>query len=280
MTQHLPIGAMQGRLVPPEGDFIQRFPRRRWANEFAAAAAAGLACIEWVYDEYGLGANPIETDAGIAQMRALAASHGVAVRSLCADLFMERPLVRASADELASGLARLRWLLGQCAQAGISRVVLPFVDNAAIRTPPDADAAVSAIEQALETAGPLGIELHLETALDPEAFRALLARLPHPLVKANYDSGNSAALGYDPREEFAAYGERIGSVHIKDRLRGGGTVPLGQGAADLPAVAALLRSQAYAGDIILQVARGESGEEVAWARHNRAYAEQLWAKAG
>ena len=38
------------------------------------------------------------------------------------------------------------------------------------------------------------------------------------MIKVNYDSGNSASLGYDPTDEFAAYGERVGSVHIKDRV--------------------------------------------------------------
>ena len=46
----------------------------------------------------------------------------------------------------------------------------------------------------------------------------MLNALPHPVIKVNYDSGNSASLGYSVTEEFAAYGNRIGSIHIKDRL--------------------------------------------------------------
>ena len=33
----------------------------------------------------------------------------------------------------------------------------------------------------------------------------------------NYDTGNSASLGYDPSEEISVYGHRIINVHIKDR---------------------------------------------------------------
>ena len=62
-------------------------------------------------------------------------------------------------------------------------------------------------------------------------------------------------------------------MHVKDRIRGGGTVPLGTGSADLAAVFAGLERVDYQGDVILQVARGETGQEVDWARQNRAFVE-------
>jgi L-ribulose-5-phosphate 3-epimerase len=113
------------------------------------------------------------------------------------------------------------------------------------------------------------IELHLETSLGPDRFAELLGRLPSDLINVNYDIGNSASLAYDPREELAAYGDRVGSVHIKDRIKGGGSVPLGSGDADLPAVFDCLRTLGYAGDFVLQVARDVPGDEVRWAKRNR-----------
>ena len=94
-------------------------------------------------------------------------------------------------------------------------------------------------------------------------------------MKVNYDSGNSASLGFCVEAEFAAYGNTIGSVHIKDRLRHGGTVPLGNGNADFAALRRCLGKVNYNGDIILQVARGMPGDEIAWARRNREFVEQL-----
>ncbi len=64
---------------------------------------------------------------------------------------------------------------------------------------------------------------------------------------------------------------RIGSVHIKDRVNGGSTVPLGSGDADLPTLLAGLARLRYQGDYVLQVARGADGHEVEWARHNRLF---------
>ena len=45
----------------------------------------------------------------------------------------------------------------------------------------------------------------------------------------NYDTGNSASLGWDVEEEFANYFDRIYNIHIKDRTLGGTTVDLGTG---------------------------------------------------
>ena len=268
------LGIMQGRLVPPVEGRIQAFPRERWAEEFPNAAAAGLESIEWIYDRYGLGANPLETNAGIAQIQELSRNHGVAVRSLCADYFMDFPFVRAGAAERAERLTHLEWLLGQARQIGVTRMVLPFVDQSAILNDEDKSAVVGAVTGSLPRACECGIELHLETALGPAAFAALLERLPYPEVKVNYDSGNSSSLGYRPVEEFAAYGKRVGSVHIKDRIKGGTTVPLGQGDAAFDQLFEALERVSYRGDFILQVARGVAGDEVAWARNNIAFVKR------
>ena len=268
------LGIMQGRLVPSIDGRIQAFPRERWAEEFPNAAVAGLGAIEWIYDTYGLGANPIESDAGIESILALSRTHGIAVRSICADYFMDFTFVRATDAERTERIARLGWLLDQAKRIGISRIVLPFVDNSVIRDESDRDAVIDTLQRAVPTAESAGIELHLETSLEPEHFAALLARIPHASVKVNYDSGNSSSMGYCSAEEFAAYGDRIGSVHIKDRLLHGTTKPLGEGDADLNAVFAGLRRLNYAGDFILQVARGTDGDEVEWARRNRAYVER------
>jgi L-ribulose-5-phosphate 3-epimerase len=267
----LRIGIMQGRLVPPEDHRIQCFPRANWAQEFELASLAGLDCIELIYDLHGADASPIATDDGIDKVRHLSQRYGIPVRSMCADYFMDRPLLRASASEMDERLGMLEWLLGRGHELGISRVVVPFVDASSIETDPERDGVCGALERILPVAERYETEIHLETSLSPGRFAGLLARLPHPLVKVNYDSGNSASLGYDPREEFAAYGGRVGSVHVKDRVLGGGTVPLGTGDTDFTALAECLKETEYRGDLILQVARGTPGDEVNWARQNREY---------
>lgn len=272
------IGIMQGRLGPPEGGRFQSFPRDGWEAEFHAAREAGLGSIEWIYDEYGADVNPIATDAGVARIKALIAKTGVQVRSICADYFMDHPFLRIEAEAREELLGKLFWLMRRGQLLGVGRMVIPFVDASAIQSAAETDIVVDLLELAAPVAEETGVELHLETALGPEEFAALLARLPHPMIKANYDSGNSSGIGYRPQDEFAAYGERVGSVHIKDRELGNGTKPLGEGSADLPALVRELERVGYTGDFILQVARDVDGDEVAWARKNVAYVEALFGR--
>lgn len=259
---------MQGRLVPPVDGKIQCFPRERWRDEFAFAAEAGLDAIEWIFDVFGLDENPLSTAAGLQEMADLSSNSGIAIRSVCADYFMDRPLLRVDADELADRIGRLVWLLRQCAILGVKRVVLPFVDASKIDPDVELGSVAATLGRVLAVVDETGVELHLETSLAPEPFAKLLDLLAHPAIKVNYDSGNSASLGYSPTAEFAAYGTRVGSVHIKDRVHRGGTVPLGTGDADFEALFAALAHVDYQGDFVLQVARGVSGDEVAWARKN------------
>jgi hexulose-6-phosphate isomerase len=49
-------------------------------------------------------------------------------------------------------------------------------------------------------------------------------------------------------------------VHVKDRILGGTTVPLGEGAADFPSVFHHLAQIGYDGALILQTARAADGD--------------------
>jgi len=260
---------MQGRLSVPLNGRIQAFPAEHWQDEFPRAAEVGLDSIEWIYDLEDADNNPIASELGIERMWQLSTQHGVAVRSLCADYFMSRPLMRASDDERAERLARLEWLLHRSHRAGIKRVVLPFVDASRIETERDRSDVVEALAKVKPLLDLLELEVHLETALGPEAFRSLLKSIAHPRIKVNYDSGNSASQGFDPRAEWLAYGTLVGSVHIKDRIRGGGTVPLGSGDTDFEGLFAAIGKIGYRGPWILQTARGAEGQEVPWAIQNR-----------
>jgi hexulose-6-phosphate isomerase len=164
--------------------------------------------------------------------------------------------------------------------AGIHRVVLPFVDNSKIESETEEARVVEILTRPLDAAEKAGVELHLETSLDPERFGSLLAKLAHPLLKVNYDSGNSASLGFNSLEEVATYGERIGSVHIKDRIRAGGTVPLGSGNANIPVLLSRLFRIGYKGDFVMQIARAEPGAELDWIRKNREWVSSQLHAAG
>ncbi len=264
---------MQGRLLPPVDNTIFHFPRKDWAKEFELAARAQIDCIEWIYDVYGADVNPLATDEGIQRIKDLARQNNVQVLSLCANYFMENLLVRVNSSELEQHINALFWLLKQSQKIGIKRVILPFLDASRIETEAELKSVVNVLNRVVPVADQAGIDILLESSLEPLRLAAFLAELPSQ-VKINYDTGNSASLGYDPREEFKAYGPRIGSVHVKDRLRGDGTVPLGTGNADFKIISDGLKGISYAGDFVLEAARGTSGDELAWAKRNREFIKE------
>ena len=274
------FGIMQGRLSPPEDGRLQSFPRNAWSQEFARARTAELTYIEWIYDEYGASVNPITTEEGLAELKALRQQTGIETPAVCGDWLMDFPLVRCSEQQRVEREQVLHSLLRWTKKIGASRLVLPFVDASSIRTEDEKSMVLKVLERALPLSEELGVEMHLEADFGPADFASFLARIPHQNIKVNYDSGNSSGLGYVASEEFTSYGDRIGSIHIKDRLRlpdgRVATKPLGQGSADFDDVFASIRKIGYRGGLTLQVARGTDGDEVNWIRKQVAFLRRYW----
>ncbi len=274
------FGIMQGRLVPPDSGRFQSFPRSRWRDEFPNAVAAGIDYIEWIVDAYGADVNPIFTAEGVHEFDTLKKRHNIATLGICADWFMDFPLFRCPAPELSKRVQFLHNLIPIAQRIDARYIVLPFVDISRIESVADKDVLVDVLTSAAPIAAAHDVELHLETDLSPADFLELLGRLPNAAIKANFDSGNSSGLGYIAAEEFAAYGDRIGSIHIKDRrskFAGGiATMPLGQGSADFPGVFAEMKRIHYSRPVTLQVARGADGDEVNWIREQLAFVKHYW----
>jgi len=263
---------MQGRLSPPEQGRFQSFPRANWKSEIELVPLVPLRGIEWLFDRYGEGFNPLETPVGRAFLASKLQESGVSVISVCADRFVEQPLFGVDRETLRDRIETLKWLISGCAELSVERIVLPFVDASRMRTSQDYEDVLWVLSEALPQASDRGVELHLECDLAPMEFRSFLKEIRDPLVKVNYDSGNSAAMGFAVADEFEAYGPRIGSVHIKDRLFRAGTVALGTGDTDFAALRSALADVEYRGHFVLQAARGAPGVELEWMSRNAAIA--------
>jgi hexulose-6-phosphate isomerase len=254
------IGFMQGRLSPLVGGRIQAFPADDWREEFALAERHGFSLMEWTLDQDGLDDNPFIRPAGQAEIRDLQRRHGVAVRSLTADSFMQAPFFKAEGAAADDRLGEFRRLVDAAAELDLRYVVVPLVDSGRIESPRQAARLREGLDRLVGPLGGDGPKLIFESDLPPVELARFIAEYPPTRFGINYDIGNSASLGHDPRSEIAAYAGRIDNVHVKDRLLGGTTVPLGQGAADLPLVLRLLKGVGYGGDFILQTARAVDGD--------------------
>jgi L-ribulose-5-phosphate 3-epimerase len=198
---------------------------------------------------------------------------GVAVWSICADFYMKEILVGGDGAPRPQVVDHLGLLLRRASLLGVRYMVLPFVDESSLKSAAELEGLLTVLESILPKAQQAGVELHLETDLKPALLAQLLQKVSNPWLRANYDIGNSASLGHDPVEELTLLGPWLGSVHVKDRLRGGGTVPLGTGAADFDACFRLFVQNHFRGPYILQGAREEGLSETDLAIRNRRFVQ-------
>ena len=254
------IGFMQGRLSAMVDGKIQAFPWNEWREEFPRASALGLTRIEWTIDHDRLRENPLTTAAGQKDILELSQRYALRTASLTGDCFMQAPFWKADGETQKSLVADLDLVLGSCATLGIEFVVIPLVDNGRIESTAQTEALLRVLLDRATSLSKQRVKIVFESDLPPAPLAQFIDKFPREVFGINYDSGNSAALGYDPAEEIPAYAPRILNVHVKDRLLGGTTVPLGTGAADLAKTIRLIEQSGYRGQYILQTARATDGD--------------------
>ena len=144
----------------------------------------------------------------------------------------------------------------------ITDIVIPCIDQSSISNLTALDLFKRQILCVVPIAEKLGVNLSLETDLSPQVFKQLLVDLNSTSITVNYDTGNSASLGYDFYEELSAYGKKITDLHIKDRTFRAGSVFLGEGDVDFKAFFNEFRKLNFNGPLIMQVYRDDEGVSV------------------
>ena len=253
------IGFMQGRLSPVINGRIQAFPWENWKDEFPLAQQINIHLMEWTLDQERLYENPLLTKTGQAEIRALCQRHELGIPSLTGDCFMQAPLWKAQGVERRALERDFIEIAKGCAAIGITLLVVPLVDNGRLEDVDQENNLVAFLEGQTDFLALHGLKVVFESDYAPQELARFIARLDPALFGINYDIGNSAALGFNPQDEFAAYGSRIINVHVKDRVLGGTTVPLGTGNANFDAVFTALTQINYQGNFILQTARAADG---------------------
>lgn len=248
---YIKIGIMNGRLSPSVDDHIQSFPVNVWKNEFQMACNCGFDSIEWVFD---LNPNPILQNDGIDEIRSLSKKYNVKVTAVCADYFMQKLLFNVGESELEQNLTVLKKLIQQCSKLETAILEIPFVDSSSLKTQSNKDQIIANLQQIVDFANSQNVKITLETDLTPIDFKNLLEKFG-PNIGANYDTGNSAALGYDVEEELQTLKPWLTNIHIKDRLYGGNTVVFGSGNTNFDLVFSTLAKINYNGQLIIQGAR-------------------------
>lgn len=256
------LGVMQGRLLPKYRGRYQAHPIGYWQDEFFKAAELKLDCIEFILDFNDAAMNPLLRSGGQDEILQLSEKTKVVIKSVCADYFMEAPLHHINEDIAFQSKKVLENLIFNGQLLGLSDIIIPCVDQSSLSDSNMAKRFTLKLLSIIEIAEKAGINIALETDLAPQPFAELLSRFESERVTVNYDTGNSASLGYDPIEELACYGKKITDIHLKDRIIGGGSVLMGTGDTQFKRFFDALGTLNYQGPIIMQAYRDEEGVEV------------------
>lgn len=256
------IGFMQGRLCDCVDGKIQAFPWHDWQNEFPTAASIDFHLMEWTLDQQNLYENPLLTVDGQIKIRELSQRYDISIPSLTGDCFMHAPFWKASGPARTDLQLDFMAICRACAAVDISMIVVPLVDNGRLATFEQENILVDFLLSQTSFLADHQLKVIFECDLVPLELARFIDRLPVERFGINYDTGNSAALGYNPSDEFSAFGERIMNVHVKDRVLGGTTVPLNTGNVDFSLVFSELAKIGYSKNIILQTARATDRDHI------------------
>ncbi len=263
------IGFMQGRLSPIRNGRIQSFPWNTWQEEFETASKMSLRKIEWTIDTEDFNLNPLLTLSGRQEILQLKSLFNMEIPSITCDYFMENPPWNSDAREIFVGIESI---LSGMVKIDSRILVIPLVDNSSLGSSVKASHIVDFFKPITNLLRESGLKIAFETDLSPSSFLEFIEKFDADIYGINYDIGNSASFGFDPTEEFSAFGSRIVNVHVKDRTLGGTTVPLGRGNVDFPIVFRCLNENGYVGNLIMQTARAQDGKH---AEALTAYRDQI-----
>ena len=270
------IGFVQGRLSPMINNRIQQFPLDSWRNVFALASKLDIKLIEWTIDTYKFLENPLVKLKGREEINKTAKKNSILIPSVTCDYFMETPPWK---NDLTIVKKRMITILKGMRHIGSEILVVPLVDNSSLTTSNSIKVVKSLFTELIPEIIENKLQIAFECDLNPEKLSDFIGKFDRNYFGINYDIGNSSSLGFNPREEFKAYGSRIINVHVKDRKFNGATVPLGEGDANFQKIFRLLYETNYQGNLILQTARSKDGEDAEVLVKYKKLVEDFWEEA-
>ena len=148
----------------------------------------------------------------------------------------------------------------------IEVLVLPLVDNSSIVDEKSNEKYISILNTISDEHLNSNLRIAIESDYHPLKFKGFIDKINSPFIGVNYDTGNSAACGFDFEEEMHLLRSKIFNIHIKDRQLHGSTVRLGDGSAPLEKQLKYFKNYLPSTNLILQTARNKNGDDIGDAK--------------
>jgi len=264
------IGFMQGRLVTPEEKKIQSFPWKNWRKEFQIANEIGLSLIEWTIDRNKFFLNPINLKMGRDEINSLKKKYSIKLESVTADFFMQSPFFKKC---LAKELKIFKIFIKNCYKLNIKYIICPLVDNASVKTDAEEKILIKELLKLNSYISKNKVKILFEIDYNPKKLLSFIKKLPQKNFGINYDTGNSAGLGFNFSEE-KIYFSKVKNIHIKDKKLNSTSIKIGNGDYNFKNLIKYLKKINYKGNLIFQTARDKNN--VKMMKHNIKYLNKFF----
>ena len=251
---------MQGRLVDSEKkNSIQYFPEKNWTKEFQIAKKISFSFMEWTINKENIKKNPIY-NGDLKKLREIKKKYNVSVNSITNDFFMQKPFFKErNLKKRNKILEILQKIIINGNKIGIKHHVFPLVDNSSVKSKKQEKILIQGIKILLEKLNKKS-QILFETDYKPDEIIRFIKKFRNKKIGINYDTGNSASLGYNFSDEIK-YFKYVKNIHIKDRVLNGKSVRLGKGNWNHKKFFELIKGK-YKGNFILQTARNPHNEHI------------------
>lgn len=215
------LGVMQGRFINKGGFFPQTFPWENWQEEFYIAKENDIECLEWMFNADRFYENPIWTEQGNEEIKAVILDSGVIVSSICMNYFMQHSLVKDK-----DSLNVLKRLIENAKRLGINKLIIPLFEESEIL---DIDELYKVSGKISKMVSGTGISIGFESNLSVEIQKRICGMFPACQIGICYDVGNMVGCGFDNVKELSKIKDYLLEIHLKDKAQNGRSVMLGEG---------------------------------------------------
>ena len=252
---------MQGRLSYTNGK-IQQFPSKIWGKEFKIANNNKYKLMEWTIDTQTINYNPLMTKRGISRILLLKKKYKIEIVTLTCDYVMQKPFWNMVGNKKKIYYEKFLKIIDQASLIGIKKIIVPLVDNSSLKNKQEEAKLIFYMKGLKKRLKINDQQILFEIDYNPQKTKRFIEKFDKSTFGINYDTGNSAGLGFDSNDEFKLYGKYIKNIHIKDKFLNGETVRLGSGDADFYKIFNNLKKISYKNILILQTARSKTNKHV------------------
>ncbi len=261
------IGYMQGRLLSDNSKRIQNFPELNWKNELFIAHKINFRLIEWTINKNNMAQNPLY-NSSLIELKKLSKRFNIKINSVTCDYFMEECFFKKKNQSINNKIkSNIKKILKNCNKLKIKYLILPLVDQSSIKSKSEEIMIYKYIKNLLKNYNGKTLIL-FESDFHPNKLLNFVKKFNSKKIGINYDTGNSASLDFDLDDEIK-YFKYVKNIHIKDRLKNGNTVALGEGNWDYKKFSKTIKKIRYKGNLILQTARSKTRNDIEEIIKNR-----------